>query len=360
MKFSKSILIFLLVSSVSGAFFYALYRTNGDVFKSLQFALYFLAIKIGLIGPNLPPKLNQDQPTQQLVSRVAYNPYVSVLDDYRRSGLYMDKIEHQHYVSYHSQSVIKELRAGSRVTDAAWLLITIWMLQQQSVGFQAVRQAPPPPHIESARNLLFGKPKSDQLFCQQASMFDPQESEKSSPYSLEVLSQEKALARITEEYGTLEYPKFDYIDGSLGLSATHQQLAAKTYHAPSYKLYPELYGISQAQMKAINDYGLVGYVQRGGELPSSNFINAFHHHIKTFYARNKSNLNLNGSYRGERAIIVHNEINGEVLIFRADTKQLWTPSHLRPGQMKRYLETGVIGKQASVCPTGTTPPPKTT
>ena len=45
---------------------------------------------------------------------------------------------------------------------------------------------------------------------------------------------------------------------------------------------------------------------------------------------------------------------------RADTKQLWTPSHLRPGQIKRYLETGAIGKQGSVCPPGTMPPPKTT
>jgi hypothetical protein len=155
MKFSNSILIFLFFSSVSGAFYYALKRTNGNVFKSLQFALFFLAIKIGLIGPNLPPKLDQDQPTQQLVSRVAYNPYVSILDDYRLSGLYMDKIEQpvpQHYLSDHSQSVIKELRAGdSRVREAAWLLITIWMLQQRSVGFQPVRQAPPPPHRQ-----LFG------------------------------------------------------------------------------------------------------------------------------------------------------------------------------------------------------------
>ena len=34
------------------------------------------------------------------------------------------------------------------------------------------------------------------------------------------------------------------IDGSLGLSVTHQQLAAKIYHAHSYKLNPELYGIT--------------------------------------------------------------------------------------------------------------------
>ena len=154
MKFSKSILIFLFFSSLSGAFFYALHRTNGNVFKSLQFALYFLAIKIDLIAPNVSLKLDHHQPNQQLVSSV-YNPYVSILDDYHPSGLYMDKIQRpvpQHYVSYHSQSVINELRAGdSRVREAAWLLITIWMFQQQSVGFQPVRQAPPPPHRQLFR-----------------------------------------------------------------------------------------------------------------------------------------------------------------------------------------------------------------
>ena len=171
MKFSKSILIFLFFSSVSGAFYYALKRTNGNVFKSLQFALYFLAIKIGLIGPNLPPKLDQDQSIQQLVSRVVYNPYVSILDEYRPSGLLMDSIRafslSQHYLFYHShsQNAINELRAGdSRVKEAAWLLITIWMLQQQSVGFQPVRQAPPPPHrqlfggtLNTPRNNYFSK-----------------------------------------------------------------------------------------------------------------------------------------------------------------------------------------------------------
>ena len=149
MKFSNSILIFLFFSSVSGAFYYALKRTNGNVFKSLQFALFFLAIKMGLIGLNLPPKLDQDQPIQQLVSRVGYNPYVSILDDYHPSGLFMDSIKRSSLVPQYSysQDAINELRAGdSRVREAAWLLITIWMLQQRSVGFQPVRQAPPPPH----------------------------------------------------------------------------------------------------------------------------------------------------------------------------------------------------------------------
>ena len=104
MKFSKSILIFLFFSPLSGAFFYALHRTNGNVFKSLQFAFYFLAIKIGLIAPNLPLKLDQHQPTQQLVSRVVSNPYISILDDYHPSGLLMDSIERSSSVSQYSYS----------------------------------------------------------------------------------------------------------------------------------------------------------------------------------------------------------------------------------------------------------------
>ena len=155
MKFSKRILIFFFFSSVSGAFFYALHRTNGNVSKSVLFTLYFLAIKMGLIPPNVPLKLDHHQPTQQLLSRVVYNPYVSVFDDYHTSGLSMDNIQRpvsQDSLPSHSESVINELRAGDlRVREAAWLLITIWMLQQQSVGFQPVRQAPPPPHRQ-----LFG------------------------------------------------------------------------------------------------------------------------------------------------------------------------------------------------------------
>ena len=97
MKFSRSILIFLFVSSTLSAFYYGLKRTDGNVWKSIMFTMYFLAIKIGLIGPNLAPKLDHHQPNPQLVSRVQplpfYNPYVSILDDYRPSGLYMTTIK---------------------------------------------------------------------------------------------------------------------------------------------------------------------------------------------------------------------------------------------------------------------------
>ena len=72
MKLSKSIVIFLFFSPLLSAFFYALHRTDGNVFKSLLFALYFVAIKIGLIAPNIPLELNQDQQNQHYVS-VTYN-----------------------------------------------------------------------------------------------------------------------------------------------------------------------------------------------------------------------------------------------------------------------------------------------
>ena len=373
MKYSRSILIFLFVSSTLSAFYYALNRTNGNVGKSIMFTMYFLAIKIGLIGPTVVRAFDPSQQNEQLVAKVGvlpvFHPYISASNDYfdRSSRLYMGETKMGTLALQYSRSAspIAELRAGSRSEDlkqTAYLLVSIWyaLKLQQSYGFQPLPNQVQMPHLEAVNNFLFGKPKSDQLFCQQVSIFDPQEFEKSSPYSLERLSQEDALAQITKQYGTREYPQFDYIDGSLGLSVTYQQLTAKIYHAPSYKLYPELYGINQAQIKAINDYGLVGYVQRGGELPSSDFIDTYHQHLKTFYARNKSTLNFNGSYRGEPAIIVHNLTDGQVLIFRADTKQLWTPSQLRPNQMRRYLETGGIGKQGSVLPTGTIPPPKTT
>jgi hypothetical protein len=63
-NFSRRVLIFL------SAFYYGLKRTDGNVCKSIRFTMYFLAIKIGLIGPNVSLELNQHQPNPQLVSRI--------------------------------------------------------------------------------------------------------------------------------------------------------------------------------------------------------------------------------------------------------------------------------------------------
>ena len=74
MVYSKSILIFLFIGSIQSAFYYSLKRTNGNICQSIMFTMYFVAIKIGLIGPNLAPKLDQYQPNPQLISRVIESP----------------------------------------------------------------------------------------------------------------------------------------------------------------------------------------------------------------------------------------------------------------------------------------------
>lgn len=62
MTYSKSILIFLFVSSTLSAFYYALNRTNGNVGKSIIFTIDFLSIKLNLIRPNLVMTLDQHYP----------------------------------------------------------------------------------------------------------------------------------------------------------------------------------------------------------------------------------------------------------------------------------------------------------
>ena len=59
--------------------------------------------------------------------------------------------------------IIHDLRGGVNSTEAAWLLVTIWLLRQQRLSFQPVKQTPPP-HWElfggtssSTRNNYFSK-----------------------------------------------------------------------------------------------------------------------------------------------------------------------------------------------------------
>ena len=103
--------------------------------------------------------------TKPVIEKVVYQPYVSISDEYCPYGLYMTNFERPSLVPQHSHS--QKLIGDSRLTQAAWLLITIWMLQQQSCGFQPINPASMPPHIESAWNLLLGKPKSDSFSSRQ-------------------------------------------------------------------------------------------------------------------------------------------------------------------------------------------------
>jgi hypothetical protein len=303
------------------AFCYALNRTNGNVYKSIMFTVYFLAIKIGLITTNVPSKLDQHQPSPQLVSRVrtvpVYNPYVSVLDDYRPFGLYMDKIEQpvpQHYVSYHSQSVIKQLRAGSRLNEAAWLLITIWMLQQQSVGFQPVIQASPPPHIESARNLLFGKPKADQSSCRRLSVFDSQQSENKDQF---VMSKQEALNLLDNTF-----------TGSKIISETEKisdwQMAKKVYHLNGLGVNPEEYGMSKAEVNSIRKDGLVKYTMNGGKLPPIELIRAGQNRIHDICYNNTTAKKEEGTFgkQDQPSSLYYNTDTRHIIYFNKDDGDL--------------------------------------
>jgi len=302
MKLSKSIVIFLFFSSVLSSFRYALDRTDGNGFKSLQFALYFLAIKIGLIVLNIPLELNQDQPNQQLVSSARplprYNPYISIFDEYRPPGLYMDKIERtvpQHYLSYHSQSAITELRAGnSRLRQAAWLFITIWMLHQQGVGFQPINPVPKPPHIQSTENLLFGKPKPDQFSSRQLSRFDEQQQFQEAEYPSAV-TREEALklpnVRTSEEakeYARMNSPEKLYVNEQHSISGV--MAAKKTPHAPEISLNPVDYGMKAEHVILIRQMGLYAYLEKGYPLPPYEFLKDYQNAIRDICLRSETTI----------------------------------------------------------------------
>jgi hypothetical protein len=122
---------------VSGSYLYAYRRTDGNVYKSLIFSLFCLELQLGLFSPRLGnTSTPRSEETQIKIVRMAQAPpvdkYTSLFHEYRPSGLYMSNIEQPSLIPqhYHSQKLINELRAGgSSVTQAAWLLITIWMLQ---------------------------------------------------------------------------------------------------------------------------------------------------------------------------------------------------------------------------------------
>ena len=149
MKFSRSILIFLFVSSLASAFNWAMRKTNGNLLKSSQFTFVVLAFKMGLIGSNNLLESNQFDSNQQLAGSVnkvespRYHPYLSVNNDYGPSGLFMDAIERSSWVPQYlySWDVVNELRAGNqRVKEAAWFLITIWIYSiKESVFSQSDR-----------------------------------------------------------------------------------------------------------------------------------------------------------------------------------------------------------------------------
>lgn len=246
-----------------------------------------------MIGPNIPFELDHHQPNQQLVSRVnkvqhlaVYHPYVSLFDDYHRpSGLYMDNVQRPVSQKYHSESVINELRAGeSRVTQAAWLLITIWMLHQKSVGFQQPHPVALPPHLQSARHILFGTPKPDRLISRLSSRFDQQEQFQEPDYpSATTVEEARKLpdVRTYEEalaFAISNLPKSVYVNEKHHISGL--MAAKKTPHGPELGENPVNYGMKPEHVNLIRQMGLLDYLQKGYPLPPNEFVKNWQNTIK--------------------------------------------------------------------------------
>ena len=137
--------------------------------------MYFLAIKIGLIGPIVVKTFDPPQQKEQLVAKagvlLVFHTYISASNDYfdRPSRLYMGETKMDTLAPHYSRSAsaITELRAGSRYDDVkqtAYLLVSIWhaLKLQQFYGFQLLpNQAQQMPHLEAVNNFHFGKPKMD-------------------------------------------------------------------------------------------------------------------------------------------------------------------------------------------------------
>ena len=134
--------------------------------------MYFLSIKLNLIGPTVVRAFDPPQQNEQLMVKAGvlpvFHPYISAYNDYfdRPSRLYMAETKMGTLAPQYSRSAspIADLRAGSRSEDlkqTAYLLISIWygLKLQQSYGFQPLPNQMQVPHLEAVNNVLFGKPK---------------------------------------------------------------------------------------------------------------------------------------------------------------------------------------------------------
>ena len=126
----KSILVFLFVSSITSSFYYSLKRTDGDIIKSIMFAMYVLAIKLNLVGPAIIASFEPNPPPPAEI-RVLVGYTAS--DDYytRPPRVYMGENKARTIAQQYpcSASAIT-LRAGSRYDDikeTAYLLVAYGM-----------------------------------------------------------------------------------------------------------------------------------------------------------------------------------------------------------------------------------------
>lgn len=170
------------------------------------------------------------------------------------------------------------------------------------------------------------------------------------------VNHDEVIQQLTDVYGPKTNPKVLSIDNENQLDVGLQTLAHKIYHAGVYNVHPELYGMSESDLKTIEAEGLVAYLEYGVKLPSKELLNAYFQGIKSYYERNKVSLNDRAAFRSDHSRVVSDKIDacGPVLIFNSDGR-LISPSCLKLNQAAWYRKTGSIGKKDIVIPKGTAP-----
>ena len=132
------------------------------------------------------------------------------------------------------------------------------------------------PHIESAWNLLFGKPKLDQFSCRQLSRFDQQQQFQDVKEALEL--PDVRTYEAAKEYARMNLPERLFVNEQHYISGV--MAAKKAPHAPEIGLNPVDYGMKAEHVILIRGMGLYQYLQKGYPLPPSDFIEDYQNGIR--------------------------------------------------------------------------------
>ena len=232
-----------------------------------------------------------------------------------------------------------ELRAGdSHVTQAAWLLITIWKLGENNSNTEAFQQ---PGQIKPPHHQLFGDAKKPphQGTCGSSSSLS-QKVDNFHGREATILSPSEALAYLENRYGS----NYITVDGDQKIS--DWQTAKKSCYWICFGVNPEDYGAKQSDFYRLNKVGIVKYVQEGGRLPSDKHIQAIQGALKSFCEDvSKSIKNEVSTFRGEPSITYFNERTRQTVIFQRDGTDLKTGYKMSRNRIDDYLRTGNIGNQ---------------
>ena len=225
------------------------------------------------------------------------------------------------------QNVIHELRGGVNLTESVWLLITIWMIKQQSVGFQPVTQAPPPPHRQ-----LFGGTSSlprNNYFSKSSQPSPSLQMERPSG-----MPHQEFASLTNEQKRNLPHPKDRFINVK-----GHQDLVIRR---------------GQGQFK-VKDHGeihdLPYTVKSNGRLScerSEENIDQFMQSIASMPNRKNIQWFDKGTYQGGTkhgypAVHIYDKGKQVIAVFKKSTGQFVTTCRLTPAEEQELFKTGNFG-----------------